>query len=274
MYSSEEEFLKHYDPNKYERLSMSTDILIFSVSDVIKDNYRKVNDKVMSILLVKRDNYPYKDRWCLPGGFMDPKTETLLDSAKRILKRETNLEDIYLEQLYTFDCLNRDPRMRVVSTTFMALIDKSQLLSMINDKSSWFNIVDVTDKNDLVTITLDNGSETLKFSVKKTLLSKTTRNYEYHKERSILAFDHESVIVCGMDRIRNKIQDTDIIFNLLPKYFTLGELQRNYEVILGKKLLDPAFRRIIKDKVVKTDKIKSDGGHRPSILYTYKEDIK
>ncbi len=274
MYSSEEEFLKHYDPNKYERLSMSTDILIFSVSDVIKNNYRKVNDKIMSILLVKRDNYPYKDRWCLPGGFLDPKTETLLDCARRILKNETNLEDIYLEQLYTFDCLNRDPRTRVLSTTFMALIDKSQLLNMINENASWFNIVDVTDDNGLITITLDNGTDVLKFSVRKTLLSKTTRNYEYHKERSVLAFDHESVIVCGMDRIRNKIQDTDIIFNLLPKYFTLGELQRIYEVILGKKLLDPAFRRIIKDKVIKTELIRSDGGHRPSILYTYKENIK
>ena len=274
MYSSEEEFLKHYDPNKYERLSMSTDILIFSVSDVIKNNYRKVNDKIMSILLVKRDNYPYKDRWCLPGGFLDPKTETLLDCARRILKNETNLEDIYLEQLYTFDCLNRDPRTRVLSTTFMALIDKSQLLNMINENASWFNIVDVTDDNGLITITLDNGTDVLKFSVRKTLLSKTTRNYEYHKERSVLAFDHESVKVCGMDRIRNKIQDTDIIFNLLPKYFTLGELQRIYEVILGKKLLDPAFRRIIKDKVIKTELIRSDGGHRPSILYTYKEDIK
>ena len=274
MYSSEEEFLAHYDPNKYERLSMSTDILIFSVSDVIKDNYRKVNDKIMSILLVKRDNYPYKDRWCLPGGFLDPKTETLLDCAKRILKNETNLEDIYLEQLYTFDCLNRDPRTRVLSTTFMALIDKGQILNMINENASWFNIVDVTDENNLVTITLDNGIDVLKFSVRKTLLSKTTRNYEYHKERSVLAFDHESVVVCGLDRIKNKVKDTDIIFNLLPKYFTLGELQRNYEVILGKKLLDPAFRRIIKDKVIKTDKIRSDGGHRPSILYTYKEDIK
>jgi ADP-ribose pyrophosphatase YjhB (NUDIX family) len=274
MYSSEEEFLAHYDPNKYERLSMSTDILIFSVSDKEKNNYRKSNEKVMSILLVKRDNYPYKDRWCLPGGFLDPKKETLLDSAKRVLKNETNLEDIYLEQLYTFDCLNRDPRMRVLSTTFMALIDKNELLSMINEKSSWFNIENIDNKDNLVTITLSNGIDTLKFSVRKTLISKTTNNYEYHKEKSILAFDHESVIVCGIDRIRNKIRDTDIIFNLLPKYFTLGDVQRIYETILNKKLLDPAFRRIIKDKVIKTDIIKSDGGHRPSIMYKYKENIK
>ena len=274
MYLSEEEFLKHYNPDKYEKLSMSTDILIFSVSDIEKNNYRKVNDKVMSILLVKRDNYPYKDRWCLPGGFLKPKEETLLDSAKRVLKNETNLEDIYLEQLYTFDNINRDPRMRVLSTTFMALIDKNQLINMINENSSWFNIIDITDIDNVVTITLDNGNETIKFSVKKKLISKTTSNYEYEKESNVLAFDHESVIVCGLDRIRGKITYTDIIFNLMPKYFTLGELQRNYEVILGKKLLDPAFRRIIKDKVIKTDIIKSDGGHRPSILYTYKENIK
>jgi ADP-ribose pyrophosphatase YjhB (NUDIX family) len=270
MYSSEEEFLKHYDPNKYERLSMSTDILIFSVSDVIKNNYRKVNDKIMSILLVKRDNYPYKDRWCLPGGFLDPKTETLLDCARRILKNETNLEDIYLEQLYTFDCLNRDPRTRVLSTTFMALIDKNELLNMINERASWFNIENVTDNDGLVTITLNNGKTNLKFSVKKTLISKTTNNYEYHKVKSVLAFDHESVITCGMDRIRNKIQDTDIIFNLLPKYFTLGEVQRIYETILNKKLLDPAFRRIIANKVVKTNKLKTGEGHRPSYLFKYK----
>ena len=121
MYNSEEEFLKAYDPNEFERLSVTTDILIFSVSDKEKNNYRKANEKIMSILLVKRDNYPFKDRWCLPGGFLDPKTETLLDTTKRVLKSETNLEDIYLEQLYTFDCINRDPRMRVLSTTFMAL---------------------------------------------------------------------------------------------------------------------------------------------------------
>ena len=147
-------------------------------------------------------------------------------------------------------------------------------MSIINEKASWFNIVDIVEKDNVTTITVDNGNESLKFSVKKTLLSKTTRNYEYHKEKSVLAFDHESVIVCGMDRIRGKITYTDIIFNLMPKYFTLGEVQRIYETILNKKILDPAFRRMIKDKVIKTDIIKSDGGHRPSIMYKYKEDIK
>ena len=74
----------------------------------------------------------------------------------------------------------------------------------------------------------------------------------------------------GLDRIKNKVRDTDIVFNLMPEYFTLGELQQIYEVILGKKLLDPAFRRIIADKVIKTDKTIKTGGHRPSAMFKYK----
>ena len=97
-YKSEEEFLKDYDSSMYEKLSMTTDILIFSVSDETQDNYRKLNKKHFSVLLVKRDNYPFKDKWCLPGGFIGI-DEDIEDSAKRILANETNLHDIYLEQL-------------------------------------------------------------------------------------------------------------------------------------------------------------------------------
>ena len=127
-YNSLDEFLKDYNPNNYERLSMTTDILILSVSDIDNSNYRKTSSKVMSILLVKRDEYPYKDMWCLPGGFINPKTETLEEAAKMILKRETNIDDIYLEQLYTYGNVDRDPRMRVISTAYMALIDKERLI--------------------------------------------------------------------------------------------------------------------------------------------------
>ena len=69
--------------------------------------------------------------------------------------------------------------------------------------------------------------------------------------------------------MHSNVVNTDIIFNLMPEYFTLGELQQVYEMFLGKKLLDPAFRRIIQDKVIKTDEIIKTGGHRPSVLYKY-----
>ncbi len=123
-YNSEEEFLKAYNPNDYDRISMTTDILLFSVSDITQDNYRKTNEKSMSILLMKRKTYPFKDKWCVPGGFINV-DEELEDCTKRILAEETNLHNIYMEQLYTFGGVNRDPRMRIVSTAYMALIDKN-----------------------------------------------------------------------------------------------------------------------------------------------------
>lgn len=270
-YNSEEEFLKNYNPNHFERLSITTDILLVSVSNQKQENYRKTSRKMMSILLVKRDNYPYKDMWCLPGGFMDPKSETLEDCAKRVLKQETNLSNIYLEQLYTFDDLDRDPRMRVVSSSYIALVDKNRLKDQINENVSWFDVISVLESNGVVDITLDNGIETISFSIKKTLKEQTTDRYKFSIiKNKKLAFDHPKVILSGLERLKNKINYTDIVFNMMPDLFTLGDLQQVYEVILGKKLLDPAFRRIIADKVEKTDKVKTGEGHRPSALFRYR----
>lgn len=269
-YKTEEEFLKNYDSSVYDKLSMTSDILILSVSSKDVVNYRKTDKKMMSILLVKRNDFPFKDKWCLPGGFLDPKTETLDECAKRVLKRETNLSNIYLEQLYTFDRVDRDPRMRVVSTAYVALIDKESLTEEVKH-ASWFDIIDINEKNNVVTITLSNGEEVIDFKVKKVLREKTTDRYDFITvDNKSIAFDHDLVILSGIERIRNKVNYTDIVFNMMPEYFTLGELQQVYEVILGKKLLDPAFRRIIAKKTVKTSKMKTGEGHRPSYLFKYK----
>lgn len=270
-YKSEEEFLKDYDSSKFEKLSMTTDILIFSVSDEVQENYRKLTKKHFSVLLVKRDNYPFKDKWCLPGGFVRI-DEDIEDSAKRILATETNLHDIYLEQLYTFGNPNRDPRMRVVSTSYMALIDKNRLNEQITKNASWFNVMVLEDKN-TIHITLDNGTEEIKFKIGKTLKEKTTDRYKYSIiSNDKLAFDHPLVIASGISRLKNKLEYTDIVFNMMPEYFTLGDLQQVYEIILGRKLLDPAFRRIIANKVEATDDYKTGEGHRPSRLFRYKKD--
>lgn len=270
-YKSEEEFLKNYNVNKYKQLSLSTDILLFSVSEEDNDNYRKNSKKKMSVLLIKRHNYPYKDMWCLPGGFINPETETLDDCTKRILKKETNLSNIYLEQLYTYDAIDRDPRCRVLSTTYMALVDKNRLDDKINENAKWFDITLYNDDGKYITVVLDSGEETIKFVIKKDLRELTTDRYTFKiKENKDLAFDHPLAIVAGIERLRNKLNYTDIVFNMMPEYFTLGELQQVYEVILGKKLLDPAFRRIIADKVEKTNKMKTGGGHRPSYMFRYK----
>ncbi len=268
-YQSEEEFLKNYNADKYPKPSVTSDIALFSVSDGEQRNYRKLKQKYFSVLLVKRKNYPFKDKWCLPGGFVGM-NETSEEAARRILESETNLHNVFLEQLYTFDDVNRDPRTRVMSITYMGLVDKNKLNDSLYEDASWFNITTLEDKK-AFHVTLDNGNEQIKFVVGKTLKEKTTDRYRFDiLENNDLAFDHAKVIVSGMERLKNKISYTDIVFNMMGEYFTLGELQQVYEVILGKKLLDPAFRRIIADKVEKTNKVKTGEGHRPSVLFKYK----
>ncbi len=255
--------------SKYANLALSTDMLIFSVSKGNAKTCRNLSEKYFSILLVKRTSEPFKDKWCLPGGFVE-KSETLDMAAERILAKETNLHNIYKEQLYTFGEINRDPRMRVISTSYMALIDREQLKENLSDNASWFNI-HVQEKENVLNVLLENEEEKIEYKLKKELVNKTTNQYKYEiLENEKIGFDHTKIIITGISRMKNKVQDTDIIFNMMPEYFTLGELQQIYEVILDKKLLDPAFRRIIADKVEKTDKLVKTGGHRPSVLYKYK----
>lgn len=272
-YKTEKEFLDNYNPNDYPPFALATDILIFGISSVDDDNYKKLDNKKMSILLIKRDTYPYKDKWCLPGGFVNI-DEDLEDAPKRILKREAGIDNIYLEQLYTFGSVDRDPRMRVVTSTYMALIDKDKINQKINSNASWFDINNYVEDKDKIIICLSNGIDKIDFTIEKKLKELTTDRYSFKIENNKdLAFDNPLVIVSGYERLRNKLEYTDIVFNMMPEYFTLGELQKVYELILGKKLLDPAFRRIIADKVEKTNKIKTGEGHRPSILYKYKNKI-
>ena len=271
-YKTEEEFLKNYNSDRFEKLSMTTDILLISVSSKKQNNYRKTSKKMMSILLIKRNTHPYKDKWCLPGGFLDVKNENLDECAKRVLKNETNLSEIYLEQLYTFSKIDRDPRMRIVSTSYIALVDKNKLENITNKSASWFDVIDIKEFDDKVEIILNNEIETISFIIKKTLKEKTTDRYSFSiVENEHLAFDHAIVILSGIERLKNKINYTNIVFNMMGDHFTLGELQQVYEVILNKKLLDPAFRRIIANKVEKTDKVQTGEGHRPSFLYKYKK---
>jgi len=269
-YETEEEFLKNYKKEDYERLSMTVDIAVFSVANADVDNYRKLSEKQFSILLIKRENHPFKNKWCLPGGFINI-NENLDAAAIRILSKETGVEDIYLEQLYTFSDPKRDPRMRVISSSYLALIDKNRLENKLPANASWFQLHIIEDENEFL-ITFNNGNEEFFIKVGKKLKDKTTDRYQYIAQKNDdLAFDHPIVIASGISRLKNKIKYTDIVFNMMPEYFTLKELQQVYEIILGKKLLDPAFRRIIASKVEKTNKIKTGGGHRPSALFTYQK---
>ena len=273
---TEKEFLAQYKPGDYERPSVTTDILLFTIDEKETTNIKLKEEKELKILLIQRKNHPYINKWALPGGFvgMDENTET---AAYRELEEETNLkEDIYLEQLYTFSEPNRDPRMRVISTAYIALTPNKNIkrIQAGDDASDakWFTI-----KKDLINENED-GKNYILYIINEELNINIQYNVNYSYEtkkntyslnsEDSLAFDHIDIIDMGLNRIRNKIFYTTIAFNLLPEYFTLKDLQQVYEIILGEKLVTPNFRIKIEPMVISTEEYENKKvGYRPAKLF-------
>jgi ADP-ribose pyrophosphatase YjhB (NUDIX family) len=285
---TEAEFLKSYDARRYERPSVTVDMVIFTLTDKIQPNYRKLPERELQVLLIKRGGHPFKDCWALPGGFVTP-AESLTQAAARELREETGINDVYMEQLYTWGEVNRDPRTRVISCSYMALIDAAKIRLKAGDDAAdaqWFTIRKIL-KKDKRTLTQTGFVEKQKYLL--TLISKEIK-LEVQLEKTVTkkertriedeqitaagqaAFDHVKMISYALERLRNKIEYTDIAFNLLPEYFTLTQLQQVYETILGGELLKANFRRKIEDKVIGTDQFTDISGHRPSRLFKKKQE--
>lgn len=282
---TEEEFLKTYDASKFERPSVTVDMLIFTVTDEEKKNYRKLPEKVLRLLMIKRGDHPYIGQWALPGGFVNI-DESMDEAAQRELKEETNIDNIYMEQLYTWGDVGRDVRTRIISTSYMSLVDSGTLDVKADDDADdakWFNVsCKVFQEQRTVTpggyilqrlfkLTLSNEEDNLCATVKivKTVENRVTKIEREIVETSGIAFDHAKIIEYGIERLRNKIEYTDIAFNLMPERFTLTELQQVYEIILDTELLKANFRRKISDMVVETNEYTKDEGHRPSKLFRF-----
>ena len=246
----------------------ATDILIYSIDSRENNNCRELPKKYFSILLIKRDKEPFKDKWCLPGGYIF-ENETSYEAAKRVLKKETNLTNTYIEQLGVFDDIKRDPRERIISTSYMSLVDKSLITEELSDNAKWFDIVIEENNNELNLILINEDIITI--NVRKNLINKKANQYTYELLDSNMSFDHGLMIAKGIIELRTKAETTDIIFNLMPEKFTIGELKQVYEIILGKKLINSAFRRVIAKRVEEVDEQIKTGGHRPSQKFTYKE---
>ena len=264
----EHAYLRNYDPNRFERPSVTVDTVIFSIdSELNNQNYRKLEKQKLTVLLVKRDRHPYWGCWSLPGGFAGP-AETLTQTAHRIIASKTKLSNLYIEQLYTFSEPDRDPRMRVISCAYMALIDRSAFKFKEIDTLKWFEL-EVSPKDDKLTLIAEN--ERLEVDIQKT----AQRNGRLVSGKytvlpgSVLAFDHAGIILEALLRLRNKIEYTDLVFNLMPPEFSITQLQQIYEIILGEPLLAAAFRRKIAAKIVETGDYTKDKGHRPSRLFKY-----
>ncbi|MEK7648681.1 MAG: NUDIX domain-containing protein [Patescibacteria group bacterium] len=205
---------------------LATDIVIFTIQN-----------GQLKVLLIKMTRQPYVNMWAIPGGLITP-DESADEAALRHLRAKTNVKDVYLEQLYTFGRVDRDPRGRVVSVAYFALIPSTNVsLKTTADYAGidWFPI----------------------------------------KKLPSLAYDHSEIISRAIDRLKSKLAYSTISYSLLSKEFTLSELQSVYEVILGRKLDKRNFRKKILSLglIRATGKKRRGTANRPAELYTFKKRI-
>ncbi len=195
-----------------------------------------VHEGGLEILLVKRKYDPFKSSWALPGGFITDKDETLDAAAQRELVEETNVSNVYLEQLYSFGDEGRDPRGRVVTVSYLALLREEELeIKASSDASgvAWWPV----------------------------------------KELPSLAFDHAEIIAYGLKRLKYKIEYTPAAFSLLPTKFTLRDLQIVYEAILGHEIDNRNFRKKFLGAGIlrQLDETSQETSFRPARLYEFSE---
>lgn len=288
--TEEQVFLENYDINKYERPSVAADMAVFKIiqDNSEPDNCRRLPDKKLKLLMIKRGGSPYKDMWALPGGFLK-KGETIYDTARRELKEETGTDKAYLEMCDVFSEQGRDPRGWIISQAFLALINSDICVKAGSDakEAEWFDVIlKKTDEKKYE----ENGNMVCDVIYSLTLTKDTVlfadieehkvfKNYheivEYRILRSEgLAFDHAKIIVRIINQLRKNVEtDAKIIFDLMPEYFTLTDLQKAFEIVLDKELLKPNFRRKISGYVEETDRTMVNGGHRPSKLFKRKNSV-
>ncbi|MBQ9200607.1 MAG: NUDIX hydrolase [Lachnospiraceae bacterium] len=213
--------------NAKDKVFIEINLLVFTIED----------DK-LQLLMIEREEEPFAGMLALPGVFVGI-DETLDEAVRRGIKEETGLEDIYFEQLYTFGDVDRDPRMRIISVAYMALVPVEKLAFRPGERVAGAWLVDVED--------LLSGDEEF-------------------------AFDHREMIEYARWRLANKVEYTDIAFHLVDEMFTLPELQKVYEILLGRKLYKANFRKKIAGMVEETEYMTTGDAHRPSRLYVMAEE--
>jgi 8-oxo-dGTP diphosphatase len=234
---TEAEFLQAYDPTVYPRPSVAVDLVLMTV-----------RDGGLAVLLQQRREYPCKGDWALPGGFVGI-DEDLDTAAMRVMDSKAGLSEGWLEQLYTFGTPARDPRMRIITIAYFALLPTSKLAAAL------------AGRPDLVLAPLDvpwAGEQGGPVAARAADASHLT-----------LAFDHAQILGHAVKRLRGKLDYSRIAFALLPEHFTLLNLQDVHEAILGISFNKPAFRRRMLDKgwIEGTGTRESGTSYRPAELY-------
>jgi len=284
---TEEEFLKRYDPDKYasNNPAVTVDILLFTLMGDEGEQQNSNSSKHLQVLMIKRGDHPFMGKWALPGGFVN-RGEDVEEAAKRELKEETGVEDVYLEQLYTWGAPGRDPRTHVVSISYMALVDGSRLNVFAGDDARdarWFKIGlklikqrKETHDGEYISereyeLALSNEDNKLKGVVKliRSVKDGIVRTRYELVEAHGIAFDHTVIIVHALLQLRKRVWYTPMLFSLMPKYFTLEQIKKAYEAVMDMELNTRSFH----EKIFKTSKmiIKADNAHLespPDAVYT------
>jgi 8-oxo-dGTP diphosphatase len=209
---------------KKDRFYLAADAVVFTILN-----------KELKILLIKRNKEPFKGKFALPGGFVELQ-ENLKEAALRELEEETGVKNIFLEQLHTYGNVKRDPRGRVITAAYLALIDGESIkLHATSDAelAQWHSVYNLPE----------------------------------------LAFDHKKIVSDAILRLRSEIENSVIASQLMPEKFTLTELQNAYEIILDRKLDKRNFRKKQKELNIlkELDESIMEGAHRPAKLFSFKE---
>lgn len=308
MSDEEKEFLAGYDLTKYDRPSVAADVVVFSVMrDDECEDARRLQEKRLKILLIRRGGFPYIGSWAMPGGFCR-KGEDVIDSARRELCEETGIDDAYVKLVGVYGEPDRDPRGWVISSTYMALMNGRACRLKAGDDAQdarWFT-VELTDISTEVTEESGTGEEIVKNKVeashkvqngkryrlvlknadsdikltavlRRTDMSSCGRSSDSYdiEECEGLAFDHARIITEAVLGLREDVRrDMKLAFDLLPERFTLTELQNVYEQIWDMELTTPNFRRKIAEYVEETDAYQSGERYRPAKLFTRRNDVR
>lgn len=297
--SEEREYLENYNIEQFERPSVATDIVAFAVmQDGEQSNIRKLANRELKLLLVKRSQFPYKGAWALPGGFLRP-GETIEETAKRELLEETGVENPFLHLAGVYSEAGRDPRGWIISNSFISLIN-AENCSLRADTdawdAAWFCVKlqsDNTSSDDststtkmikhTLTLSFDSASSDSNIKgdenieIKAIVSEKSTRKGHNHVssyqivDSGELGFDHAKIIVQSLLELRDMMEyDLRIAFDLLPESFTLAQLQSTIEKVTDKKFLSANFRRKASDYVEETGEVIEGYGHRPAMLFRVK----
>ena len=267
---TENEFLQEYDISQFDRPSVAADIVVLAIRNELTDNYRREANKKLSVLLVKRSDYPFKDQWSLPGGFL-LQNETLEECAIRKTFEKTGVHPVSVMPTGVFSELDRDPRTRVISNAFVSVLteDVDIPYSTGMGETKWFD-VEFTKENDTFTLMLRSNDITI-----KTVMSESSHKFGEYRYKYIsgdkLAFDHSLILFSSLSTLRKNADNYYITLDFLPEKFTLTQFQSVQEAIQNKPQITANFRRKTESYVTPTDEYITGAGHRPAKLYTRKE---